>query len=397
MAERTPEQDENPTDPVRAVGWLPAGRWLWDQRVLRAAMRYHFGGAALAAGGVTWSAVISLTAVLTIVVNAARLFLGENPVLLDEGLAAINATIPGLIDDGTNSGIIDPNSLVVDSFWNPITLGSLIVALWTSLSVMAGLRRSIRAMFGLGGAPLIMYVGKARDLLGFIGLAVGMLISLTLTTAFGPFAHLVLGWIGVAGGATGSLAVVAATLLAGLVDALVFAMLFRVTAGVHVVRRDLMAGSLLGALGTGLLRWAGSSVLGVVDNPVLASFTAVATLALILSLAVRLTLFVAAWTANPPQVPFFLPPETIRVNESPNYVTRSAPHTLEWPYHAVTGSLLPTDRTTGEAMDAATDDDGDSTSAPDAPPGPREQSASTARRTGARAASTAKRSSPSAG
>ena len=161
MAYRAPRRPTSASDRLRgALGAL--WRRTLEARIVRAGMRYHFGRGGLFSGGVTWSAVISLTAVLTIVVNAARLFLGENPVLLDEGLAAINATIPGLIDDGTNSGIIDPNSLVVDSFWNPITLGSLIVALWTSLSVMAGLRRSIRAMFGLGGAPLIMYVGKAQ-------------------------------------------------------------------------------------------------------------------------------------------------------------------------------------------------------------------------------------------
>lgn len=318
-------------------------RWILDRRIVRAGMRYHFGRAALFSGGVTYSAVISLTAVLTILVNVGRAFLAHRPDLLNAALGVVNDVSPGLIDDGTNDGIVDPASLVIDSFWHPVTMVSTVVVLWTALSVMTGLRRSIRAMFGLGGAPLPFHVGKARDLLGFLLLALGIGVSVFLSTAVSVFGRPILDWLGVTSGATAVLLGVAAILAAGLVDALVFMMLFRVTAGVRIPRRDLLAGALVGGVGSGLLRLAGTSVVGVVQDPFLASFAAVATLLLWLNLAVRLTLVTAAWTANPPAAPLTVAGQSVHARETPNYVTRSVPSTLHWPYHAVTGSLLPTD------------------------------------------------------
>ncbi|WP_226345480.1 YihY/virulence factor BrkB family protein [Agilicoccus flavus] len=354
-----------------------------DARIVRAGMRYHFGRGALLAGGVTWSALLSVSAVLTILVNAGRTFFGQNPETLDAARTAINQVVPGLIDDGSGSGVIDPAGLVVDSYWNPVTLVSTVVVVWTALSVMTGLRRSIRAMFGLGGAPLPIHIGKLRDLLGFLGLVLGVLTSFALTTAVGPLGRPLLTWLGIEDGVTAGILSLAGVLVAGAVDALVFAMLFRVTAGVRVVRRDLVLGSILGAGGSGLLRLAGTSLVGAVQDPVLASFAAVATLALLVNFGVRLALLVAAWTANPPAVPFLLPPETIRLSESPNYVTRSAPHTLAWPYHAVTGSLLPSKPETGEVMDVDTAADGGSDdpgpSATPARPGRRRRSSATRR------------------
>lgn len=350
MAYRAPRRPTSASDRLRgALGAL--WRRTLEARIVRAGMRYHFGRGGLFSGGVTWSALLSMTAVVTILVNAGRTFLGQNPSLLDDARAAVNSVIPGLIDDGSGQGVIDPTSLIVDSYWNPVTFISMVVAFWAALSVMTGLRRAVRAMFGLGGAPLPIVIGKGRDLLGFIGLVLGILTAFTLSTAVGPLGRPLFAWLGIVDGVTAPVLTVTAIVVAGLVDALVFVMLFRVTAGVRVVRRDLVLGAILGACGTGVLRLAGTSLVGAVSDPVLASFAAVATLALLVNLGVRLTLLVAAWTANPPPVPFPLAPEAIRLAERPNYVTLSAPHTLEWPYHAVTGSLLPTRPETGRAMD----------------------------------------------
>lgn len=316
-----------------------AGEAILDFRLVRAGMRYHYGMAQLTSGGVTWTAVVSITAVLTVLVNVGRAFLGNNPQLFAQGLAAINDIVPGLIDDGTNAGLIQPADLVVESWWNPVTLISSVIVLWTALSVMTGLRRSIRAMFGLGGAPLPITVGKARDLLGFVGLVVAVISASALSGAVGMFGGPLLAWLGVEDAATAGLLRAGGLLAGGLVDALVIVMLFRLTSGVKVVRRDLVLGALLGAVLLQLLRYTGTAVVSVVDNPVLASFAAIATFMVVVNVGVRVILLVAAWTANPPAALFPVTAEAIRHRERPNYVTRSAPHTLSWPHQAVTGSL----------------------------------------------------------
>lgn len=315
------------------------GEAILDLRLVRAGMRYHYGMAQLTSGGVTWTAVVSITAVLTVLVNVGRAFLGNNPELFAQGLAAINDVVPGIIDDGTNAGLIQPADLVVESWWNPVTLISSVVVLWTALSVMTGLRRSIRAMFGLGGAPLPITIGKARDLLGFVGLAAAVISASALSAAVGMFGGPILAWLGVEDAATAGLLRAGGLLAGGLVDAVVIVMLFRVTAGVKVVRQDLILGALLGAVLLQLLRYTGTSVINVVDNPVLASFAVIATFMVVVNVGVRIILFVAAWTANPPAAMFPVTVQAIHHRERPNYVTRSAPATLSWPHHAVTGSL----------------------------------------------------------
>ncbi|MDO5627882.1 MAG: YihY/virulence factor BrkB family protein [Mobilicoccus sp.] len=336
--------ERTPPRRVRARRLLErAGSRVLGMRIVRAGMRYHFGRAQLFAGGVAWSAVISITAIVTVAVNVGRAFLGSNQDIFGASVSAVNELVPGLIDDGANGGLIQPDALVVDSFWSPVTIASMLVLAWSALSVMTGLRKAIRAMFGLGGAPLPFHIGKWRDALGFLFFAVALVLSSTLSTAVSIFGGPILEWLQIEDGVTGWLLTAGAVLAVALIDALVFALLFRVTAAVKVVRRDLVMGSVLGAAGASLLRWAGNSVVGVVQDPVLASLAAAATLMIVVNVAVRLVLIVAAWTANPPKTRFPVMPVEFRHAERPNYVTLSAPHTLEWPYHEVTGSLLPSD------------------------------------------------------
>ena len=313
-------------------------------------MRYHLGHAVLFTGGVTWSALLSITAVVTILINVGREFLGGRPEILDQVLEWSNDVVPGLFDDGSNGGLLDPMTFVVDSWWNPVTIVSAIVVLWAAVSVMTGLRRGIRAMFGLAGTPLPIHIGKLRDLVGFLGVGTAILLSAGVSTAVAFFGRPLLAWLGLSGSAMGTWLLIGTILWSFLLDALLFILLFRVTAGVHVVGKDMFQSAVLGATMTGALRQLGSSVVGFIHDPVLASFAAVATLAILVSLSVRVTLFVAAWAANPPRPPAWLPTSTFRHRQSPNYVTRSAPHTLAWPYHPVTGSLFPHDPETGELL-----------------------------------------------
>lgn len=313
-------------------------------------MRYHLGHAELFTGGVTWSALLSITAIATILINVGRSFLGGRPEILLEVLEWSNEMVPGLFDDGTNDGLLDPQAFVVNSWWNPVMVISAIVLLWTAVSVMTGLRRGIRAMFGLAGSPLPIHIGKLRDLAGFAGIGLAILLSAGTSTVVSFLGRPILTWLGLSGSSIGNWLLVATIAASFILDAIVFILLFRVTSGVHVVSKDLWQGALIGAAMTGVLRQAGSSIVGIVQDPVLASFAAIATLAILVSLSVRATLFVAAWTANPPRTPAWVPTSAFRHREAPNYVTRSAPHTLSWPFHPVTGSLIPHNPETGEPM-----------------------------------------------
>lgn len=333
-------------------------------RTVRAGLRYAVGWGGLLANGVTFAAVVSLSAALTILVNAARAFLAGRPALFEAVIDRVNAIIPDIIDDGSNDGLIPPESMAIGTGTTITTVVSAVVVLWTALTVMTGMRRAIRHMFGLGGAPLRFVRGKAIDLMGFVLLGASILLSSALVSGVTFLGQAVMDWLGLAGGLSRVLLGIGAVLLAGVLDALLVLLLFRVIAKVRIPRDDLRWGLLLGAVGLGLLRLGGTSLIGLSDNPVLASLAAGGTVLLWINLAVRWLLLVAAWTANPPAAHVPVHPSTVHAREVPNYVTLSAPHTLSWPHHQVTGALLP-------GPDPRFHRDGGELAGRDGPPSPR--------------------------
>ena len=318
---------------------LDVGR---QPRLVRTILRYAVTWGGLHAGGVTFSAMLSLTAALTIVVNVARTFLGTRPETFDLVIGLINHTIPGIIDNGTNDGLIPAEQLVRDDPWGWTTLVSAVIILWSSLVTMTGVRRTVRQMFGLGGAPIRFLRGKAIDLMGFALLAVAILASTLLVSGFTLLGEHVIDWLGLRTRTTAVLLAVASVLVVAVLDAGMIWLVLRVISKVRVPRADLRQGMVLGVVGFGLLRIGGTTLVGAWSaSPLLATFAAVATLLLWVNLALRWLLFTAAWTANPPAAHVPVHPDTVHAREVPNYVTLSAPHTLSWQHHQVTGSLIP--------------------------------------------------------
>lgn len=318
---------------------LAVGR---QPRLVRSLLRYVVAGGNLGAGGVTFTAMLSLTAALTIVVNTARAFLGDRPALVAEVIDVVNSVIPGIINDGRNEGLIPAAYLIRDGTWGWTTAISAVVILWTAITMMTGLRRAVRQMFGLGGAPIRFVRGKLIDLWGFILLALTFFASSGAVSAMTLLGENVMGWLGLRSTVGGWLLAAGALLLVAALDAFLVWLILRVISKVRVPWPDMRQGMLLGAVGFGLLRLGGTSLVGAISaGPLFSTFAAVATVLLTLNLALRWLLLVAAWAANPPAAHVPVHPDTAHAKEVPNYVTVSAAHTLAWPHHQVTGSLIP--------------------------------------------------------
>lgn len=328
----------SPTSPPTRLTRLV--RAVDTSRPMRALIRYLLMRGNLSAGGVTISALVSLTAALTILVNGFRAVLGQRPGLFEWVVGAINTSFPGLVADGSNDGIIDPESLMLESGLTWSTVVSVLVLLWTATNVMTGLRNSVRSMFGLAGAPIRPVTGKLYDVVGVVLLALALGLSSAMVAGSSDVIRSALEISGLQD-TSGLLVRVVSVVIAGAVDTLVFLLLFRVAAKVRIPRRDRWAGAVLGAVGWGLLRLAGTGLIALWENPLLASFAVLVTLIVWINLAIRWCLYVAAWSANPPHTSLPVPPHEVHARETPNYVTLSAPHTLEWAHHEVTGTLIP--------------------------------------------------------
>ncbi|WP_374929498.1 YihY/virulence factor BrkB family protein [Kytococcus sedentarius] len=336
--EDSPQRERVDAGSGSPSGWGRLLGGLARTRLVRAARRYLLAHGNVYAGGVTLSALISLVAALTLAVTAFRMVLGRRPELFERVVDAVNGTFPGLLGDGAGGGVLTASDLVIDGGLTLATLVTVPVLLWTATNAMTYLRISIRAMFGLAAAPLHPVRAKLWDLVGILLLSTSVVVTAMLSSAATSAARFVLDRAHIDAGTDLTLRL-AALGAAFVVDAVTIALLFRVAAKVRTPWAQRWRGAVLGAAGWGVLRVAGTSLIGTWDNPLVVSFASLVTLIVWINLAVRWVLFTAAWTADPP-APQFAEAEDVHAREIPNYVTRAAPHTLLWPHHRVTGAII---------------------------------------------------------
>lgn len=270
-------------------------------RVGRANARFGAAGGGVLTGGIAYSAVFSVFAALTIGFTVFTAILGGDHALRSRVLSTVSSSLPGLIDTGDGRGAISPDSLTVTAGFNVAGGVAVVVLVMSAVSWMAALRTGLRAMFGLPADGANAVVGKLRELAGLAALSTGVLVSAVLSLVLTSAVHWILGALGLGAGA--AWAVLAVGALASLVvDALTFALLVVVLAGVHPPRRDLLTGSLIAGVGLGVVRQLGTSVVAgtVGRNALLASFAVIVTLLVWVNLVARIVLLSAAWVATPP-------------------------------------------------------------------------------------------------
>lgn len=317
-------------------------QWWRHTRVARTLARYGVANGAMLSGGVAFSALFSIFAALVIGFTVFTMVLGNNTELRDQVIVSISNAMPGLISVDGEGAMLGPGDLQFSGGTGIAGVVAVLVLLNTATRVPRNLRNAVRAMFGLLAPSVSPVVGKLKDFLGFIGLAISVLVTSILGLAAGSAGAWVLQRTGLQDSPAGQAALsILGVLVPLVVDMLVFIWIFRVLAGVRPPRRDLVLGALIAAVGSGILRYLGASAVGSVgDNPVLASSAALATLLLWVNLIVRVTLLAAAWIANPPVRP--VPDEEMitHEHEAPNYITLSQPDTLDWRHDPVTGQVL---------------------------------------------------------
>lgn len=316
--------------------------WVMDLRPVRSFQRYGAARGNLLAGGIAYSALFAITGALVIGLTLFSYFLGGNDDLREGLFEQINDFMPGILQTADNpNGIVAPEDLIVDNPVNLASMISLVVLLWSSISLMTALRSAIQSMFGISRLPRNFVVAKLIDLSGFVFLAVGALAGVILTAGAAFFSEAIFEFIGLDQGIGSFFIQVASILVTLMIDMAIFAYMFKVMAGINAPRKDLFYGALFGGIGAGVLRILGTSaVSSVSDNPLLAPFAAIITLLLWINLLGRLALLSAAITSNPPAAGQPTEGQLEHANEMPNYVTKSRPDTLEWNFDPATGVVV---------------------------------------------------------
>jgi membrane protein len=276
--------------------------WWKHTRPARANARFGARSGGVLTGGIAYAALFSVFAALTIGYTVFMAVLGGNEELRQKVLDSVNDSLPGLIDTGDGSGMIDPDTLVLSGGLTVTGIIAVVVLLLSAIAAMAALRTAVRAMFAAeGGGNAVL--GKARELGGFAGMAFAVLVSAVLTTSVASAASWILdalGW----GTSTTVVVRSLGILVAFVIDAAIFVLVVRVLAGQHPAWRDLRWGAVIAGVGIGVVRILGTAVVAgsVGKNPLFTSVAVIVTLLVWINLIARIVLLAAAWTADPPFV-----------------------------------------------------------------------------------------------
>ena len=332
--------------------------WYNHSRVGRGMRRYTLKRGNLLAGGVSYTSLFSIAAALTVGWTVFMYFLGGNDQLREAVLHALESAMPGLIDTGDGTGMIDPDSLIQTNVWSVTGIVGLLVLVFSASKTMDALKMSLWSMFGIVRLPNSAVAIKIRDLFGFAILGIGVLATAALGIMMNTVGSWFIDLLNIEGVAGRILLNMATLLAAFVVDTLLVIALVRVTAGVRVPSRDLWIGAAVAGVGSAILRYLGTSAVGsVADNPLLAASAALATLMLWVNLIVRLLLMVAAWMANPFYAEFPQDQKYVHGDSTPNYVTMTEPDTLDWPHNPLTGDIAFDPREDPESYETVLEDE----------------------------------------
>lgn len=268
---------------------------------VRVFVHYSNARGPILASGLAFQGLFAVFAGLWVAFSVAGLVISGDTGLQDAIIGALNNAIPGLIDTGgSTGGAVDAKLLLKAGVFGWTGAIALVGLLVTALGWLASARDAVRTMFELPSAAANFALLKARDLGLGIGLGLVLVVSAVLSVAGTSATGFLLGLVGV-DDKTVTATVVGRIVTLGIMfglDAVVLAALYRLLAAIPIPRRRLWAGALLGAVGLGVLKTAGSALLGgATNNPLIASFAVLAGLLIFFNFVCQVILIAASWIA----------------------------------------------------------------------------------------------------
>ncbi|GAA1853085.1 YihY/virulence factor BrkB family protein [Myceligenerans crystallogenes] len=264
----------------------------------RALQRYSDRGGSVLCGGMAYTALFSLFAALTIGFTVFSGVLGRDAELSEQALAQVEEWVPGLVDTGSG-GLVRPEQLMLSGGFSLTSVVAVLVLLWSATAVMGALRVSVRTMFDLPVDRTSPVVEKLLQLAGFVLLLAGVLVAAATGVLVSTAAPWVLDQFGMAG-ASRVVVRVLGLVASVVVDAVVVALVIRFVAGVRLPARELYVAAAVVGVTTGLLRWAGSSLVvgSAAQNALLAGFAVLVSVLVLVNVVARVLLLASAWAAE---------------------------------------------------------------------------------------------------
>ena len=266
-------------------------------RPLRAMQQYNLQRGPLLSAGIGFNMFFSITGLLTTGFSIAGLLLRGQPALLDRIVSSVSSAAPGLLKTDGREGLVAPEELL-----NPDGLGwtaviAAAVTVVTSLRWIGGMRGGLRIIHELPPLTMNPLLLKLKEAGILLLLGVALVLSAGASLVFGTAA----GWVTeqlrldalLSWPLTTSIKIGVPLVLAW-VTAII---MFRLAGGLRLSRRALLEGTILAALGTGVLQIFSAELLASAGrNPILAPFAIIIGLLIWFNLVSQVYLLAAAWS-----------------------------------------------------------------------------------------------------
>ncbi len=277
----------------------------WVTRVMRlkpVRVFQHYGArrGPLLSQGLSYQAIFAVFAALWVGFSVLGAVLQSQPRLLSALVDLLGTYVPGLFDDGSGTGAVDPEQLVQSVPFTITGVIALVVLLFTATGWLSSGREAVRALVGLPSPQTNPVLAIAKDLGLALAFGAALLLSAALSIGSTTATTAVLGWVGVDDASTLAVVVTSGVgiLLMLALDALILALFYRIVSGVAIPFRLLWQGALIGAVALGVLKILGTTLLGgATSNPLLASFAVIIGLLIWFNLVCQVILLGAAWIA----------------------------------------------------------------------------------------------------
>ena len=254
----------------------------------------------LLASGLSYQAIFAVFAAIAVAFSIAGSVIRDNRQLQDALFRVLETNVPGLIDNGSNNGAIDPDALLNSGALTWTGAIAAVILLLSALNWLASGRDAVRAIFGVPPQQANVILLKLKDLGLAIGFGAAILLSAVISIASTTALGALFDWLGVDRESIAATIVgrVVGLLLALVLDTLVLAVFYRVLSGLAIPFRQLRTGTLIAAVAFGALKVLGTALLGgATSNPLLASFAVIIGLLIWFNLICQVLLIGASWIA----------------------------------------------------------------------------------------------------
>ncbi len=267
----------------------------WLDHLIRAYQQYKNANGDHVAAAITYFSFLAIFPLILLGASIAGFVLANNADLQLRLQDAISENVPGSLGDTMSQAV---QSVIENR--GSIGIIALLGVAYAGLGWVGNLRTGVQLVWACEVKKENVVKAKLEDLVVLVGLGLGIVVSLTLTSGVTAAIHAVLTEFGLDGiPGMGTLVGGLAIFLALVADTLLFMWLFTRLPHRPVRYRTVLRGAIFAAVGYEILKVVGATyIAAVTSNPTYGAFAGAVGLLVWIDLVSRYLLLSAAWTAT---------------------------------------------------------------------------------------------------